>query len=81
MVSELTELNRQLAPYGTDEKLNKAVDALCKGTLEVFKGNYIGVDPDNSNDTVDLSQGYRENANSSWPTFHYLLQDVITVED
>ncbi len=78
---ELTELNRQLAPYGTAEKLDKAIDALRKGTLEVFKGDYIGVDPDNPADTVDLSQGYRENANSSWPTFHYLLKEVVEVED
>jgi basic membrane protein A len=78
---ELTELNRQLAPYGAEEKLAKAVDALRRGTLEVFKGNYIGVDPDDPSDTVDLSKGYRENANSSWPTFHYLLKDVITVEE
>ena len=77
---ELTELNRQLAPYGVEEKLNKAIDALRKGTLEVFKGNYTGVDPDDPSDTVDLSKGYKENANSSWPTFHFLLDDVITVE-
>lgn len=78
---ELTELNRQLAPYGTDEKLGKAVDALRKGTLEVFKGDYIGVDPDDPNDTIDLKQGYKENAGTSWPTFHYLLKDVIEVEE
>lgn len=78
---ELTELNRQLAPYGVEEKLNKAIDALRKGTLEVFKGNYTGVDPDDPSDTIDLSQGYKENANSSWPTFHFLLDDVITVEE
>ena len=78
---ELTELNRQLAPYDAEEKLAKAVDALRRGTLEVFKGNYIGVDPDDPSDTVDLSRGYKENANSSWPTFHYLLKDVITVEE
>jgi len=77
---ELTELNRQLAPYGAEEKLDKAIDALRKGTLEVFRGNYVGVDPDNPDDTVDLSRGYRENADSSWPTFHYVLKDVITVE-
>jgi basic membrane protein A len=78
---ELTELNHQLAPYGTEEKLNKAIDALRRGTVEVFKGNYTGVDPDNPGDTIDLSQGYKENANTSWPTFHYLLDDVITVEE
>lgn len=78
---ELTELNLQLAPYGVQEKLNKAIDALRRGTLEVFKGDYVGVDPEDPNDTIDLRQGYRENAGSSWPTFHYLLKDVITVED
>ena len=78
---ELTELNRQLAPYGAQEKLNKAIDSLRKGGLEVFRGNYTGVDPDNPADTIDLNQGYKENANSSWPTFHYLLKDVITVEE
>ena len=41
----------------------------------------MGVDPEDPNDTIDLRQGYRENAGSSWPTFHYLLKDVITVED
>ena len=78
---ELTELNRQLAPYGAEEKLARAIDALRRGSVEVFRGNYIGVDPDNPDDTVDLNQGYKENANSSWPTFHYLLNDVITVEE
>jgi len=78
---ELTELNHQLAPYGTEEKLNKAIDALRRGSLEVFRGNYIGVDPNNPADTIDLSQGYRENASASWPTFHYLLRDVIAIEE
>lgn len=78
---EMTELNRQLAPYGVEEKLNKAIDALRRGTLEVFRGNYTGVDPDDPNDTIDLNQGYRENADCSWPTFHYLLKDVIAVEE
>ena len=77
---ELTELNHQLAPYGTVEKLNKAIDGLRRGSLEVFKGNYTGVDPGDPADTIDLNQGYRENANASWPTFHYLLKDVIAVE-
>ena len=78
---ELTELNRQLAPYGVEEKLIKAIDGLRKGSLEVFRGNYTGVDPDHPGDTIDLNQGYKENAGTSWPTFHYLLNDVITVED
>ena len=77
---ELTELNPQLAPYGTQEKLDRVIEALRKGTLEVFKGDYTGVDPDNPADTIDLNQGYKENASTSWPTFHYVLNDVVTVE-
>ena len=78
---ELTDLNPQLTPYGTEEKLNKGIDALRKGTLEVFKGDYTGVNPADPNDTIDLKQGYKENASTSWPTFHYVLNDVITVEE
>ena len=77
---DLTELNPQLTPYGTQEKLDKVIDALRNGTLEVFKGDYTGVDPDNPADTIDLNQGYKENERTSWPTFHYVLNDVVTVE-
>ena len=78
---ELTDLNRQLMPDGAEEKLQKVIDALRKGTLTVFMGDYVGVDPDHPEDVIDLSQGYRENEKSSWPTFHYVLKDVITVEE
>lgn len=77
---QVMELNRQIAAYGTGEKIQKAIDALKRGSLQVFKGDYAGVDPDDPSDTVDLSQGYKENDGASWPTFHYLLDDVITVE-
>lgn len=78
---EVLELNRQIAAYGTQERLDKTIEALKKGTLEVFKGNYIGVNPDDPTDTIDLSQGFKENEATSWPTFKYVLQDVITVEN
>ncbi len=78
---EVTELNQQLAAYGTQEKLNKAIEGLKKGTIEVFKGDYTGVSLTDESDTVDLSLGYKENETTSWPTFGYLLRDVITVED
>lgn len=78
---QVLTLNRQIAAYGTQEKLDRAVDALRKGGLEVFKGDYTGVNPDAPEDTVDLKQGYRENEKSSWPTFRYVLDDVIAVEE
>ena len=77
---QVLDLNRQIAAYGTEEKLQRAVEALKKGSLEVFKGNYTGTNPEDPSDTVDLRQGYKENEKTSWPTFHYVLDDVITIE-
>jgi len=78
---EVMELNNQLAAYGTQEKLNKAIEGLKKGTIEVFKGNYTGVNAADPGDTVDLSLGYRENESTSWPTFGYVLDDVIVIDE
>ena len=78
---EVTELNQQLAAYGTQEKLNKAIEGMKKGNIEVFKGDYTGVNLNDESDTIDLSLGYKENETTSWPTFGYLLRDVITVEE
>lgn len=77
----LTELNRQIVPYGTEEKLNRVIDGLIKGTITVFKGDYTGVDPNDPTDTIDLNLGYQENASTSWPTFHYVLDDIITIDE
>ncbi len=78
---DVTELNKQIIAYGTQEKLDKVIEGFRKGAIEVFKGDYTGVDPTDPGDTVDLSEGYRENAATSWPTFHYVLNDVITVDE
>ena len=77
---QVLDLNKQIAAFGTQEKLDKAVEALRRGTLEVYRGDYTGVDPINPSDTCDLKLGYQENEKNSWPTFHYILNDVITVE-
>ena len=78
---EVMELNKQIAVYGTQEKLNKVIESLNNGSLEVFKGNYTGVSLKDPSDTIDLNQGYRENDKCSWATFHYLLEDVIIVDE
>lgn len=78
---EVLELNDHIAVHGTQGRINRAVEAFRKGGVNVFKGNYIGVDPDDPNDTCDLSKGYIENAEHSYPTFHYVLKDIITVEE
>lgn len=77
----ILELNGQNAAPGTEEAINRAVEELKKGSVEVFKGNYTGVDPNDPGDTIDLSAGFAENARSSSPTFHYILEGVVEVEE
>ena len=46
---QVLTLNRRIAAEGTEERLNSVIDALCKGSLEVFKGDYTGTYPDDPN--------------------------------
>lgn len=78
---QMVELNSYIAADGTEELIEKTIEDLNKGKLMVFKGNYKGVDPYDPGDTIDLRRGYVENEKSSAPTFHYILQDVITIEE
>ena len=78
---ELVELNKFLAAEGTREKADSAIEGLKKGRIRVFSGDYTGVNPLNPEDMIDLNDGYNENQNSSNPTFGYVLQDCIIVEN
>ena len=77
---ELLELNNFLVAEGTQEKVDKAIDGLKKGKIKVFSGPYIGVNPKNPVDTIDLQDGYIENQYTSKPTFHYILDGCVLVE-
>ena len=74
---EMLELNSHIAAYGTEEKMEDAIEALKKGKIQVFRGDYTGVDPHNEEDTIDLNKGYQENSGYSSPSFHYILKDVV----
>lgn len=77
---EMLELNRVIATIGTQKKIDETIDALHQEKYNVFQGDYIGVNPYDERDTYDLNQGYEENADSSAPTFGYVLKDVIQIE-
>ena len=78
---EMLELNQQLAAPGTREAMDSAIEQFRRGNGGmVFRGDYTGVDPDNPLDTCDLREGYEENATSSFPTFHYILKDIIFID-
>ena len=77
---EMEDLNLQVAAPGTQEAMDAAIEQLKKGNIDfVFKCGYIGVNPEDSSDIIDLHAGYIENKNTSYPTFHYMLLDIITV--
>ena len=50
-----------------------------KGKLQIFKGDYIGVNYEDESDIFDLSQGFEENRDSSSPAFKYILKDFIEI--
>ena len=79
---EMLDLNLQVAAPGTQLAMDRAIEQFKRGSVDfVFKGNYIGVDPDDPSDTYDLRNGYIENERSSYPLFHYVLEDIITIEE
>lgn len=79
---EMDDLNLQVAAFGTQRAMDLAMDRFRRGANDfVFKGDYTGVNPDDPSDTIDLRNGYIENENTSYPLFHYILKDVITIED
>ena len=79
---EMIDLNQQAAAPGTQEAMDSTIELFRRGGGgNVFRGDYIGVDPDDPADTIDLRNGYTENEKTSYPTFHYILRDVVTIED
>ncbi len=75
---QMLELNKHAAAKGSEERMNSEISAFKKGKIRVFSGKYMGVNPRDPKDTLDLSKGYEENKNSSSPRFRYILKDIIT---
>ena len=78
---QVLDLNELIVPEGTDAAVQDAIEQLKKGKIRVFEGNFVGVDPQNPEDVIDLRDGYAENMYASAPSFHYVLQDVIRVHE
>ena len=77
---EMIDLNLQAAAPGTREAMDSAIEQFRRGNDSfVFRGDYTGTDPDDPSDTIDLRNGYIENENTSYPLFHYVLNDIITI--
>ena len=77
----LTALNENLLPKGTKEDIELLINRFNQGSVEVFSGDYIAVNPDDPSDWIDLHEGFAENENSSIPAFNYILQDVVFIDE
>ena len=76
----MLEFNDIVVADGTKEMVADVIEQFKKDKLTVFKGDYIGVNTDNPNDIIDLSEGFVENKDSSAPSFNYILKDIITIQ-
>ena len=77
---EMIGLNQLIAAPDTQAEMEKIIKRFKAGTLEAFKGNYIGENPFDSNDVWDLRKPFPENSERSAPSFGYVLRDVIEVK-
>ena len=78
---QILDLNTHIAALGTPQKIDETISQLKKGNISVFKGDYIGVSSLDPSDTIDLNAGFEENADSSSPSFRWILKDWITIEE
>ena len=76
---QMLALNKVIAAEGTEEKIDELIRGFQNHEIDVFKGDYIGVNPNNPADTINLSKGYEENEKSSAPSFNYILDGVVEV--
>ena len=77
---QMMELNAHIAPDGAAAQVQKLILAFKNDKIKPYVGDYTGVNPFDETDTIDLKDGYDENATSSAPSFGYVLKDIITIE-
>ena len=78
----MTGLNTAIAAEGTQQKMDETIEAFKSGSLkatDVFKGPYTATNP-YTNETIDLKDGFDENATQSAPAFGYVIDDIITIK-
>jgi basic membrane protein A len=78
---QMMDLNELAAAEDTEQYAQDTINAMEKDQVHVFYGDYLGIDPSDETDTIDLNTEYIENQAASAPQFHYVLQDVITVKE
>jgi basic membrane protein A len=77
---QILELNRQAVADGTEDKMNQLIENFKKEKVDVFRGKYTGVNPEDPSDTIDLTLGFKETEHSSSPSFRYILNECVIEE-
>ena len=77
----MLDINEVVAAPGTKQRVESVCDEFRKGQVHVFFGDYTGVSVNDKNDTCNLNDEYIENYRSSAPTFNYILNKIITIEE
>ncbi|MCR5084906.1 MAG: BMP family ABC transporter substrate-binding protein [Succinivibrionaceae bacterium] len=79
---QILDLNPAQAPRGARERIATLVEEFSNNEMpRIFYGNYLGVDPDNPRDSMDMRHAFRECSRQATPSFHYLLSWVMNVEN
>ncbi|MCR5282265.1 MAG: BMP family ABC transporter substrate-binding protein [Lachnospiraceae bacterium] len=78
---QMMELNEHIAAPGTQNQIDKLTRQFATTGKTVFQGPYTGTNPYDPSDTINLEDGFEENKEASAPSFGYVLDDVITVEN
>lgn len=76
---QILDINEAIVADRTETVMKQLEADFNAGKIHVFQGDYTGTDPFDETDKIDLSSEYIENEKSSSPTFHYVLDDVITI--
>ena len=78
---EIVGLNTHILADGTTTEMEKTIKQFKNGSLTVFKGNFVGVNPFDESDVWDLRTPFIECEKRSAPSFCYVLGDVIEVRN
>lgn len=78
---EILGTNRIIVSPEMTQEIEKLKKQFKNGSLTVFKGDFIGVNPFDEDDVWNLNTPFYENKEQSAPSFHYILQDCIIVRE
>ena len=78
---KMLDVNRAAAPKASMDIIGESIEEFDRSDQPVFCGNYFGIDPKNETDICDLNDAFKECRYRSAPSFHYILDDIVVIEE